>query len=210
MISNGLRGQPEGWADFDTCVPPLDAAAVVVEIGYGAGQVTYEACRLSCASDASCYCYVVVDGVCYSGLSRCACEAARGSGCAEVGERGFVVHKDMVRCCVGLAFLSCGRHLRSALCGGLAGCSCLACCSLRDGLSSRRCCRLCRRLRSEWGHRRMPSAVGRARRMGNATATRLWKAFATAVCRGASARRARMRAAASTPWTTGSLLTRMW
>ena len=91
-----MRVQPEGWADFDTCVPPLDTAAVVFEIGYGAGQVTYEECRLSCASDASCYCYVVVDGVCYSGLSRWACEAARGSGCVDVEDDGFVVRKSLV------------------------------------------------------------------------------------------------------------------
>ena len=62
------------------------------------GAIGHEECRLSCASDADCYCYAYVDGVCYSGLSRCACEAARtASECDEAVDGGFVVHKEMVR-----------------------------------------------------------------------------------------------------------------
>ena len=60
-------------------------------------MVGYERCRLRCASDPECYCYSIVDEVCYTG-NQCECEAGRNeSYCVEVKGNGLVVYKDLVR-----------------------------------------------------------------------------------------------------------------
>ena len=92
-----MRMQPEGWADFDSCIPAVDESRMVGVLGAGSREMTYEECRQSCASDPECYCYAVVDNKCYSGLSHCACETARNTSCChEAGDEGFMVHKDIL------------------------------------------------------------------------------------------------------------------
>ena len=84
--------QPAGWIGFQSCVPPASDERVV-------GAVSNVECRLSCASDPGCYCYAMVDEVCYSGYSECECEVARNDSlCYEAGDGGFVMFKDAVRC----------------------------------------------------------------------------------------------------------------
>ena len=102
--------QPAGWVGSQSCVPSALASEERM-----LGKMMNVECRLSCASDPGCYCYAMVEDVCYSGYSECECAAARNSSCCvETGDDGFVMFKDMVRCaCVCLAYLYCD-HLFSA------------------------------------------------------------------------------------------------
>ena len=76
---------------MQSCVPLLSDERVV-------GAVSNVECRVSCASDPGCYCYAMVDEVCYSGYSECECAAARNrTSCYEAHDDGFVLFKDVVR-----------------------------------------------------------------------------------------------------------------
>lgn len=113
MLMSGML-QPPGWTEFQTMLPPLPEAAIRV------GASTNAECRRSCAADGECYCYAFVEGVCYSGLSRCECEAGSNASCSfDAMDDGFIAHKDVVRraLCSGTGLGMCSVSMRM-------GCGC--------------------------------------------------------------------------------------